>query len=394
MSDFRDFPGTIGNYISVTPPAEVAVGGPWTFGAWVRPDVNTGVRVILRVGTADNAPTRGFMLTLNGLTPRVRAVSNNFNATNPLVEDAWNRVGLTKVNSGIANINHSLDGVANGGENALEFVAIDGTDPFQIGGTAVGGLGYTYFDGGVAWAFWLNGVTLSAAAIDAYLNDPQSLIDDYGPAGAVTPDALKIFWPMQCDTATEEDKSGVGNDGTRTGTVALETTSGPTPTTDWDPCAPIGPTITDQPDNATVLLSEGSSASFTVEFTGTDLQGVTWNVDDSPVADGGIYDIVTVIDPGGASGTSTLTVTPVATTGSPFDVDADVEDVNGTTPSATATLTVLVGDVLSAASGTTDSSGEAVTQYTTDASAAAGTVSRVQAVSGGVTKTLAMRPGG
>lgn len=43
--------------------------------------------------------------------------------------------------------------------------------------------------------------------------------------------------------------------------------------------------------------------------------------------------------------------------------------------------------------GTTDGSGEAVTQYTTDASAAAGTVSRVQAVSGGVTKTLAMRQG-
>lgn len=140
-----------------------------------------------------------------------------------------------------------------------------------------------------------------------------------------------------------------------------------------------GPTITDQPANATVLLSEGSSASFTVAATGTGTLTYQWNRNATPIS-------------GATSATLNVTGIVIGDDGDTFD--CDVTDDNGTTASATATLTVLVGDALSAAGGTTDGSGEAATQYTTDASAAAGTVSRVQAVSGGVTKTLAMRPGG
>lgn len=243
MSNFRNFVAEAGIDIGVVDPVDVAVSGPWTFGCWLRPNTTTGTQTILRIGTADNAPTRGLMWAYSASQLRLRTRSNSADGSWTPSAGSWYRVGVTKAGSGVGQIRNIADGVDVGGANFDPPTAITTGDPFQIGGTAVGGIGLGLLNAGVAWVFWLQGVVLSASELDAYLNDPQSLIDDYGPTGTVTANALKVFWPMQCDTATEEDESGVGNDGTRTGTLALETTSGPTPSTEWDPCGGPPPAL-------------------------------------------------------------------------------------------------------------------------------------------------------
>lgn len=241
MSNFRNFVAAGGASISRTDPTGIVVSGPWSCGLWLRPNSLVGTQVILRIGTADNGPTRGLMWVYSSTVLRVRSVSNNADGAWSPSAGTWYRAGITKAGSGVGQIRNILDGTDIGGTNSDPPTAITTGDVFQVGDTTVGGLGYALLNAGVAWGFWLQGVTLSAAALDAYLNDPQSLIDDYGPGGAVTADALKLFWPMQCDTAAEDDQSGVGNDGTRNGSVALETTGGPSPTTDWNPCGSAGP---------------------------------------------------------------------------------------------------------------------------------------------------------
>jgi hypothetical protein len=175
-------------------------------------------------------------------------------------------MGISKNASGISPIRTIVNGTDVGSTNLGAPTALATGDPFQVGGVSVGGLGLARLNAGVAWGFWLQGVSLSAAAIDAYLNDPEALVEDYGPDGAVVPDALKLFWTMQGDQATEVDQSGVGNDGTRTGTVAFETEDGPTPTTDWDPFA-AGPVIVTHPVNQKVIRTNGTTVGASIAYT-------------------------------------------------------------------------------------------------------------------------------
>lgn len=144
---------------------------------------------------------------------------------------------------------------------------------------------------------------------------------------------------------------------------------------------PAGPTITDQPDDVTVLLSDGDTASFTVAATGTGTLAYQWEVDD-----GGGYDPVV-----GATA-ATLNLTGLSVVGQ-FLYRCVVTDDNGSTTSTAATLTVAEGDVVTPTSDTTDGSGVATTAFTSDVTAAAGVFVPVRATAGGITKTVALRPG-
>jgi len=239
----RQFTGNSGDYIEKVTPSGVLVDPAWTFGAWVYRPTGSTSRMFLRLGTDDGGPTRGVNLGLNGSGALYfRSASNFVNGGTALAVDAWSRIGFTRAGTGASVVSAILNGAVDASANRNVSTEITAGDPFRLS-AANGFLGYTPFNGRMAWAFWLQGVALSASEMDGYLQDPQSLIDDYGPSGTVAANALKLLWPLQCDTATEEDVSGVGNDGTRNGTVDL--TTGPTLSTPWDVCAsPAPPRIT------------------------------------------------------------------------------------------------------------------------------------------------------
>lgn len=96
---------------------------------------------------------------------------------------------------------------------------------------------------------------------------------------------------------------------------------------------PMGPTITDQPDNLSV--TEGDPAVFSVAATGTGTLTYQWQEDDgggfSNIANGGAYSGAT---------TDELTIDPTTSGLDGYDYRCVVTDDDGSTNSAAATLTV------------------------------------------------------
>ncbi len=149
-----------------------------------------------------------------------------------------------------------------------------------------------------------------------------------------------------------------------------------------------GPTITTQPTNGTVVLTDPTRASktFTVAATGTGALSYAWEVDDGggfdPVANGGIYSGAT---------TASLLVTPTTETQDGYEYRAVVTDDNGSTTTDAATLTVRTGVALSAAGGTTNGSGVAAFTATSDVAQAAGEVVVVRATDGALVERTTLR---
>jgi len=158
--------------------------------------------------------------------------------------------------------------------------------------------------------------------------------------------------------------------------------------------APAGPTITVQPTADTGLINGDATRRTTVytgTATGTTISAFTWEVGGTPIADGGIYDIVTTgIGTGSAS--STLTIERTAKVGTPFNINFDVTDANGTTASNTVTDTWYTGPTISTTSGTTDGSGEDVITCASDYpnDQIDGEYTEFSATAGGITKTVAV----
>lgn len=246
MANARDFPGSSGNIISRVDPTGILTNAAWTCGAWINPDVFGGSgRVVIKVGQLGSGLDRGlaFYVAANGrVNARLSSTAFAQGTTVLTTDGGWYRVGATKAGAGNVALRVHLDGT----EEATNLFAgapteITTGDAIALGEIAVTGLGVTYFDGQMAWAFWLQGVELSAAAIDGYLQDPESLIAAYGPDGSVVADALKMLWPCQCENdPTEVDLSGAGNDGT-IGELAAFTTSGPTLDEELNPCSSPAP---------------------------------------------------------------------------------------------------------------------------------------------------------
>jgi hypothetical protein len=230
----RDFPGTSSDYITKVTPTGLTMDAAWTCMMWVKPDTASSCG-ILRIGTADNGPTRGVILGLSSGVPYIRQSSNGFSGGSALSTTLWSRVGYRKDASGLfGTLRTTVNGVDVASSTLDPASDLIGGDEFRAS-QAVAGIGFSNFAGQLAWVAWVQGVSLSAASQDAYLNNPQSLVNDYGPNGTVSANALKLLWSMQCDAETEVDLSGVGNTGARNGTVTLEIT-GPDVTTPWSVC--------------------------------------------------------------------------------------------------------------------------------------------------------------
>jgi hypothetical protein len=126
----------------------------------------------------------------------------------------------------------------------------------------------------------------------------------------------------------------------------------------------IGPVITVQPVADVGIISNGQSTVYTATATGTNVLAPTWSEDATPIADGGIYDIVTT-GAGTSSCSSTLTITRTVKTGTPFDIKAAFTDDNGSTDTNTVTDTWWTGPSVTTFPAT-DGDGESTATLTCD----------------------------
>jgi hypothetical protein len=119
------------------------------------------------------------------------------------------------------------------------------------------------------------------------------------------------------------------------------------------------PTITDQPDNDTVV--EGDPASFTVAATGTGTLLYQWQEDDgggfANVTNGGAYSGAT---------TATLTIDPTTLGLDGYLYRCNVTDDNGTTASSSAELTVTPAPLEVVTDALVDEAGDPRASYTVD----------------------------
>lgn len=211
--------------LSRTDPTGFAVTNAWTFGCWYRSTNAADNRGIVKCGNAGGyGNTRGYVLQqsyVDGTYWKMRALAHNGtggDATTSIALNEWHRCGWTY--NGSSNIKMILDGVQDGNVSVDDIAELTAGDVWQIG--------YVYSGGGgprcnVAWPFVIQGVELTASALDNYLNSTGgkticSLITDYGPSGGITANALKGLWPLQSGDPGD-DISGVGNDLTDTGTA-------------------------------------------------------------------------------------------------------------------------------------------------------------------------------
>jgi hypothetical protein len=158
-----------------------------------------------------------------------------------------------------------------------------------------------------------------------------------------------------------------------------------------------GPIIDDQPTAQTVVLNNDSRTAATFVCTAMDdITDILWELETSvgggvyaEITDGGIYDITDSFDPPIA----TLVITPVNTALSGRRVRVTLTDAGGTTTSNAVALTVLNGPILSAYSGSTNASGVATVNLTSDdALTTNGEVLRITFTAAGVTKRVYVRP--
>jgi hypothetical protein len=226
--------------------------------------VNSATNVsLLRIGSNSGSTlTRGWELAINnsGKIELRNEAGGGAAGTTTFATGTWYRISVCYTSRFAGSIN--LNGVAEvsfGGAPDPP-AAMQAGDVFSTG-LGLSGPGWARSNGRDAWLFFSQGVAGSAAIWDACLQDPQSFVTNYGPTGSVTANALKVLWPMQCANASEVDMSGVGNDGTYTGTT-LGTADGPSPSTPWSSvCGVSG-----QPSNRRFAQTEIGRKG--VQFTG------------------------------------------------------------------------------------------------------------------------------
>ena len=147
---------------------------------------------------------------------------------------------------------------------------------------------------------------------------------------------------------------------------------------------PAGPTITTQPANQTVVLTNGNTASFTVAATasGGSLT-YQWQRDTGS----GFSDIT-----GATSATLNLSGVVIGDNG--YDYRCNVTDANGTTASASANLAVYRGPRIATAFGATNGSGVSTGAIETDFanSLRAGSFIRIVDASGARTSRIGTTP--
>lgn len=207
-------------------PTGIATNASFTAGFWFYRDSMTGGQGVFCIGDPDVDTARGFSVfsRANG-TIEVRfgggiAVQS---ATGVISATTWYRV-IVRYVAGTPLVALAVDGtgVASSAGDTIGNITTGDEIAYGTPCTAIADSGLV---GRLAGAFYLQGVELSAATGDAYLQDLCSLIDDYGPSGTVTANALKALYLFQ-SADPGDDISGVGNDLTNAGTVDVADPSG------------------------------------------------------------------------------------------------------------------------------------------------------------------------
>lgn len=246
-------------------------------------------------------------------------------------------------------------------------------------------------------------VTIPSAGTFSVLNGGAAVLGSMASDGAAT-FTFTAGWDERVDAAdsTSDSRYAIADntyaaDGTDSVTQTLSADSRQVgEVLVWAPvAAPAGPTIDTQPVADTGLINGDAARRttvYTVEASSVAVGGVTgivWNEDATPISDGGVYDIQTT-GLGTASASSTLTITRTVKTGTPFVIDADVTDADGTTASDAVNDTWYTGPVISKTSGTTNASGVDTLTITSDYPNADGEFTVITATAGGVTKQVAL----
>lgn len=204
-------------------PTGITPDSTFTAGFYFYRDSMTGGQGVFAIGDPDNDSARGFSVfsRANG-TLEIRCNSGVAiqSATGVISATTWYKVGVT-YNGTVARLVVDGTQVASSAETIGAITTGDDI-AFATLCTAIADSG---LDGRYAGAFYLQGVELSAANVDAYLDDLCSLITDYGTSGGITANALKALYLFQSATPGD-DISGVGNNLTNNGTTDVADPSG------------------------------------------------------------------------------------------------------------------------------------------------------------------------
>ena len=350
----------------------------YTWSAWFyMPTLNSGAGFLWNATTGTNA-NQDFALLTSGANLQVNAINGagaqlDFadGASTQLV-NTWYYITLQRTGNTLRIYRR-----VSGGSTALE-VSISAAVTGRITGDRmnIGARGATDRANNTRVAYArLHSSVLTTAEIDAEAVSPTAVITAN----------LWGDWPLT-EATDLTDHSGNGRDWTAVGTLSTEANPPDVvegPTIDTQPVADTGLINGDATRRTTVYTCEASTAD------GGGITGLDWFEDTDAIADGGIYDIVTT-GIGTANASSTLTITRIVKTGTPFSMNARATDANGGTDSDAVNDTWYTGPVLSASSGTTNASGVDTLTCTSDSANADGEFTVITATAGGVTKQVAL----
>ncbi len=218
-----------GDNMRIVTPTGMLVSDAWSWGCRLDTDGIVDSQGLWRLGASGSRGIRGELNFVDASNHRLRVVneadSTGGNGTTSIPTGTSRRIGFTHNGSGSCPL--ILDGSVDATISLTDPTEIQAGDEFRYG-FIVGGA--THLRARIAWPFFLQGVQLSASALDDYLNQTGgkticSLIDDYGVGGSIVADALKFLGPFQPGDPGE-DISGVGNDLTDTGTVDIADPAG------------------------------------------------------------------------------------------------------------------------------------------------------------------------
>ncbi len=241
MATVKDFDGT-GDHVQVVNPTGIDPASSWFWGVWAVYDSLGGSgSCIFRVGEDSATTTRGIVCYISAFDKVTiyEPVSNVTFLENSVSQDTWFRVG-GRWSPGTWP-NWVLNGSSSSsGGFVTDPVALQAGDALVFG-EATKGLGGTErsdWNGGIGFSFWVNltdsGDLPSASELDAYLQDPQSLLDDFGATGSIEAGACKVLWGF-CEAGNATDESGTGNTGVVQGSDGTRIEN-PTDYPSFDPC--------------------------------------------------------------------------------------------------------------------------------------------------------------
>ncbi len=239
MATVKDFDGT-GDHVQSIDPTGVDPSSGWFFGIWALYDTRAvNGNCLLRVGADSSTAVRGFSIYVNGFDNFrfVETAQDSGFVIGGGSTGTFFRLGGIWAGSGWPA--WVIDGASSSPGGFISSpLALSAGDAWVYGeATDLEGTSRIDWDGAIGFSFWVNtssGNMPTAAELDAYIKDPQSLLADFGATGSVDAGACKILWGF-CEAGDATDESGTGNTGTTVGTDGTRVVS-PTDYPSFDPC--------------------------------------------------------------------------------------------------------------------------------------------------------------